>query len=99
MENNKIPTAEEFLKNKKYPPYTENGGLGTHYVKDAMIHFARLHVKAALQKASEKAEANFEPMGWLAEQHLSENFKEGEDYEIGISRESILQSYPENLIK
>jgi enolase len=67
--------------------------------KEERIEFAKTHVKAALQAASEKVEADFEPMGWLAEQHMNSPFKPGEDYEIGISRSSILEAYPEENIK
>ena len=62
--------------------------------KELMIEFAKLHVEAALKEASEKVEADLEPMDWLAEQHLSSPFIEGEDYAIGICRNSILEAYP-----
>ena len=48
---NKIPTAEEFLK-KKQP----NGIIQPHSdYWEAMIEFAKLHVEAALKEASEDA--------------------------------------------
>ena len=50
-----MKTAEKFLNKKKYPSFNENGGLGIHYVKEAMIEFAKMHVKEALRLASEKA--------------------------------------------
>lgn len=61
--------------------------------KEAMIQFAKHHVKLALEAAAGNVEADFEPMGWLAEQHATEPFKAGEDYEIGINRHSVLNSY------
>ena len=85
-----IKTAEEFLKGKPF---------SIESINQHMIDFAKLHVTEALKEASEKVDADFEPMGWLAEQHLTSPFIAGEDYEIGISRESILNAYPLNLIK
>jgi len=93
-----IATAKKILKNKEtydeeYPTVSISDAI------EAMIEFAKLHVQAALKTASEKADADLEPMGWLAEQHLVEPFIEGEDYEIGINRNSILESYPLELIQ
>ena len=48
---NKIPTAEEFFKENKYPSFNNNGGVGMYYVKEAMIEFAKLHVEQALREA------------------------------------------------
>ena len=47
-----MKTAEEFLKNKNYPSFSTEGGLGLVYVKEIMIEFARYHVKQALYEAS-----------------------------------------------
>lgn len=44
-------TVEKFLKKKKYPSFNENGGLGLHYVREAMVEFAKLHVQEALKQA------------------------------------------------
>ena len=53
----KIPTAEEILNDKVY--ITKDGIEDVHdslsTVADVMIEFAKLHVKAALKEASEKA--------------------------------------------
>ena len=49
----KALTAEKFLNKKKYPSFNENGGLGIHYVKEAMIEFTKIHVQEALKQALE----------------------------------------------
>lgn len=46
---------------------------------------------AALDLAAGVVDADLEPMGWLAEKHMEEPLKAGEDYEIGIHRSSILE--------
>lgn len=89
----KIPTAEEFIKDAQQNP--SKGWTA----RKMLVEFAKLHVKAALKAATANAEADFEPMNWLAEQHCNTPFIQGEDYEIGISRQSILQSYPLENIK
>ena len=54
METNKVPTAEEVLiKHNGNDDWTNNQD-----AKDAMIEFARLHVQAALQKASHQIDLN-----------------------------------------
>jgi len=57
MEENKIPTAEEFLQNHNqishyYDDKTSKMVCFDDDVKTAMIEFAKLHVEAALQAAS-----------------------------------------------
>ena len=96
----KIPTSKEILDKHKYLVRVEtDNSLIEDPVPRAMIEFAKLHVQAALEAATANAEADFEPMNWLAEQHCNTPFIQGEDYEIGISRQSILQSYPLENIK
>ena len=80
-----IPTAEEFLKNKKYPSYTENGGLGIGFVHKLMIEFAKMHVEAALKEASE----NVKYREQLTMQGVQRTF----------SLNSILNAYPLKNIK
>jgi hypothetical protein len=48
---NKIPTAEEFLKRENLPTDILSGD----DINYAMIEFAKLHVEAALKEASEDA--------------------------------------------
>ena len=75
-----VPTAKEFLEYRTprgidnlYPVYWE-----------AMIEFARLHVEAALQAASQKAKADTE----IA------HFAEGSYKAPVVDKSTILTSYP-----
>jgi hypothetical protein len=85
-----IPTAEEFLKGKPF---------SIESIHKYMIEFAKLHCIEQAKVISENVEADFEPMGWLAEQHLSTPFIAGKDYEVPVSRHSILNAYSLDLIK
>lgn len=86
---NKIPTAEEYLKNfidfklvqlKEYTPK-----MLTNDIKIAMIEFTKLHVEAALEEASEKA--------------VPVTNGAGEWAYLYVDKDSILQSYPLRNIK
>ena len=99
----KIPIAEELFQY-----YSENTALKEddyEYLVDkksfieALLKFTRLHVQAALKAASENADADLETIGWLSELHSVDPFIEGVDYEIGINRSSILESYSLENIK
>jgi hypothetical protein len=82
---NKIPTAEELLKNNFL--LIENDKTceaHTHLVVKQMIEFAKLHVTAALKEASEKAYYR-DTNGFI--ETSSEN------------KQSILNSYPLTNIK
>ncbi len=82
---NKIPTAEELLKNNFL--LIENDKTceaHTHLVVKQMIEFAKLHVEAALKEASEKAYYR-DTNGFI--ETSSEN------------KQSILNSYPLTNIK
>jgi hypothetical protein len=49
----KIPTAEEFLKEKGLPMTAKHSSeTGTYYIMDALKDFAQLHVEAALEAAA-----------------------------------------------
>ncbi len=61
-----------------------------HSIEDVREYMTKAF-NLGLQVASENVEADFEPMGWLAEQHMEDPFIAGEDYEIGIHRNSILK--------
>lgn len=63
---------------------------GGHRVRAAMIAFAKLHVKAALEAAAEKAEMKPYPYNGCSEC--------GRD-DMDIDKKSILNAYPENLIQ
>lgn len=78
---NNTPTAEEYIQNY-------NKEYGTTYVgfEHFMVEFAKLHVKAALEAAAEKAVAK----------------EDSADYGTGsiwVDKQSILNAYSENLIK
>ena len=93
MENKIIPTAEEWLLNHKemskydVADYDEGGYLGVNEkaLYKIMIEFAKLHVEAALKAAYEKAEIN--------------DFDEHFEYSPSVDKDSILNSYPLDLIK
>jgi hypothetical protein len=81
----KIPTAEEFLNtfNRKVNDTLEQG------VQEAMIEFAKLHVKEALETASKKAKTKDEWEG-----------NTGSEYcDTVVDRESIINAYPLDNIK
>lgn len=78
---NKIPTAEEYLIGKGMR------GLAGHTVlKDYMIEFAKLHVKAALEAAYINSE-------------IVNNPKYFNDINFVVDSDSILNAYPDELIK
>ena len=87
-------TAEEFLKSKKYPSYTNDGGYGTVYVTEAMIEFAKLHVEAALKEASEEATIN-KNKGEV----IARTFGNVINGTYSVNKQSILNSYSLDNIK
>lgn len=94
----KIPTAEEILRDiigDLNLEYHELEIQDYHLVKkleEKIKNLTRLHVKAALEAAAEKAEAWIEygHGDWMLQMIV-------EDY--GVSKESILTAYPEENIK
>ena len=62
---NKIPTAEEFLKDKLSEIHEEEifedllQRMFTLDVSEVMVAFAKMHVEAALKEASENAELKY----------------------------------------
>lgn len=104
---NKIPTAEEF--------FSINHGLYTAYsVKnkdnelvqvvsiDKAVEFTKLHVKAALESAAQKAELGYADGRYELPDYAEEPFNAVID-DLGnanyIDRNSILKAYPDELIK
>jgi len=82
----KIPTAEEFLKETDSYSHIDDGGDKVFYsgfVESLMIEFAKMHVTAALKEASERYEYD--------EIHISDNPE--------FLKDSILNSYPLENIK
>lgn len=49
---NVIKTAEEILD--KYPNYTDNGGIGRVFAKEAMMEFAKQFIDLAVEKVKTK---------------------------------------------
>ena len=75
-------TAKEFLK--KHAPCSTEG---------FMIEFAKMHVKAALDEASEKAETDYTYEGEGGE------FEDIPIFNYFVDKDSILNAYPESNIK
>lgn len=79
MSKIKLPTAKEYWRKEIHGGITDDTEIA-----NAMIGFAKLHVKAALLKAAEKAKVA-KPL------HI------GGDYEV--DEDSILNVYSENTVK
>ena len=93
-----MKTSEEFLNKKKYPLFNENGGLGIHYVKEAMIEFAKMHVQEALKQASENAFVEYIDLNTDEIFDYTDVITD-DDVEVNINKDSILNAYPlENII-
>lgn len=97
-----MKTAEEFLKSKKYPSYTSDGGYGSVYVTEAMVEFAKLHVQQALKEASEKAFAQSSRSNFTSKDRQLYG-KQGlicvHLGDVSVNEDSILNSYPLSNIK
>lgn len=105
-------TAEQFLSKQlsNEPAHIKGEFVGLSEDADnaifkACIEFAKLHVKAALSMASEKVKLDVFPYDqeqWenvdlpIIVKDLTEDMEDGE---ININKDSILNAYPENLIK
>ena len=107
----KIPTAEEFLNDideiaRNYDRYEYGLPTGNYdlnlEMQSKIIEFAKLHVKAALKEASEKAELNYADGKYDCPAYCEEPFNMTCD-DLGnchyISRNSILNAYPLENIK
>ena len=94
---NKIPTVDRFLflKSKKYPSFCNEGGLGLHYIREALIEFAKIHVQAALEAADNNARV--EIVDWDEDYGFSSDRKPTPIY--GVDGDSILNAYPLSNIK
>lgn len=84
-----IPTAEQIVN--KYA--LDDGDLLHDAAIIAMIEFAKLHVKAALEAASEKARIINDPNSYCG--------NTGSEYPPDqiVSKYSILNAYPDELVK
>ena len=86
-----LPTAEEFLQEHHqishfYSDKEEQMVCFSSDVQKAMIEFAKLHVKAALEKASEDAE-------------VEEWAELNGDTGTRVDKKSILNAYPDENVK
>jgi hypothetical protein len=96
MEENKIQTAEEFIKDRydwssedleRWVDNMSSLPMAMYdNVIDLMLEFAKLHVKAALKAAAENSDAYNKP-------------KFERDVNPAVDLESILNAYPESNIK
>lgn len=108
---NKIPTAEEFFEanNGLYSAsYSvrdkENGKYVSVVSYDKAIEFAKMHVKAALEMAAEKANLKGETAhNNGAPDKIEESVyvvdQNGPDYIYTVNKNSIINAYPESNIK
>lgn len=92
---NEIPSAEDFLSNYEQE-YFQGDVYGssaymTEEVIKAMKEFAKLHVKAALEKASKCKPINYS-LDYPGQ-------KQTVSYRVDLLKKHILDSYPEDLIK
>lgn len=79
--SNVIKTAEEILD--KYPNYTDNGGIGRGFAKEAMMEFAKQFIDLAADKAFINVTHGHDD--W---EELNNDVSEGR---IKIDKESILK--------
>lgn len=99
----KIPTAEELLNSKEYEPdkgisfedYHGDSVSGT--AERAMIEFAKLHVKAALEAAAKEASLRVEETG--SNTRYKSHFSSYNNQTYIVAKDSILNAYPDNLIQ
>jgi hypothetical protein len=93
-----MKTAEKFLNKKKYPSFNENGGLGIHYVKEAMIEFAKMHVQEALKQVSEKAFVEYIDLNTDEIFDYTDVIAD-DDVGVNVNKDSILNAYSLENIK
>lgn len=89
-----IPTAEEFLNNF----HRESEDSLNKAVEKAMIDFAKLHVEAALQAASENSQITLGE-GWIRKEETILPNQVVYPITIKVDRNSILDAYPISMIK
>lgn len=87
----KIPTAKDFWNNSCITNELKSPG-------DIMIEFARLHVKEALKAAVNNSEVRITENALIETGYCDTSYDDGVKT-ITCDRESILNAYPEDLIK
>lgn len=90
---NKLPTAEEFLnEHHQISHYYDDKGkqmvVPDSQVQQAMIEFTKLHVQAALEAAAEQSRLKKDCV-----------YNDAQECRTVVNKQSILNAYPENLIK
>ena len=85
---NTIPTAEEFLNQK---PFIH--GMTRLDQQIAMIEFAKLHVKAALEAAYKNAEVRVTENALIEEGYCCSTYDDGV-FSVACDSNSILNAYP-----
>ena len=90
MEKSKMPTAEEFL-----PLPKELGNLIINMIHSKMIEFTKLHVKAALEAASERVV--LKEVTTITNHETSPYMRRKVD--TVIDKDLILNAYPDENIK
>lgn len=103
MKNN-IPTAEELVLSIASPNFWELYNGVKEQLVDKIIEQNKLHVKAALEKAAEDANLIGETQHNNRAPDVIRDFvyvadSNGPDYGFTVNKESILDAYPEDLIK
>lgn len=95
----KIPTAEEKLKANFYNgSFIEIHSGDFEDLKNIMIEFAKLHVKAALEKAFVNSEMRVSENDTNEYPSFTDNYDDGY-VTITVSKDSILNAYPLENIK
>lgn len=89
-----IKKAEEYIIEKDLDHWADQD-----YVKEDILKWikqAQLDIlEYAVKKCADNADADWEPMGWLADQHVNMKFIAGEDYEVYVNNQSILKTIDE----
>ena len=102
MEDNKIPTTEELFE--EYSDWCTFEERDNEYLVDkecfqeAMIKFAKLHVTEALKQTYDNSKMKVSENGTNEYPDFIDNYNDGY-VTIIISKDSILNAYPLDLIK
>jgi len=89
-----IPTATAFFDNLYPSAHTEHCN-----VEKAMIEFAKLHVKAALKKASKNADLLENGEKTYSNRYIVSEGNHYSETEVDINKNSIILAYPLKNIK
>lgn len=91
----KLPTSEKFFLKKAKELDSDPDDM-PEWMIDAAIEFAKMHVKAALEKAYMDSELRISVEG--DDLQYQDIYEDG-TISITVSKKSIIDAYPENLIK